>query len=508
MFNPASNYSNLPFIVEGEIVEVHDYPADTTKKIRPMRYVCKVEMQNGSEILLPNCIESTIFGGIADYMQIRHKSSKDDLSAGQGDSGALGAVASAASSLGLGGGDGPYNFSNQDDKNNSRVGDRVYIAFINGHITRPVIVGSAQHPNQTDEFGGEVGGEIKPQAIFQYNGMRVTIDKDGQFTLMHKGLPKIKQSPGAGAKSAEGSGLVGAALGGDVQEPENDAVEFPPSEDERTLMEFLKTGIFRIRDSDGQMIEIDKNKKRIYISNNDLKSTEPIGGGGLAGALSGGLQLLTNSTDAEYVLLDKDKELVLINARSIAQIYSFDRRKDVTEGNHSHRIGGDSEWLIQGNESQIIGGGRDHKINEDDVLVVGGNKQIAVVGDVTESAVGKKTEAVGGDLTMSVSGKVAENYIGAWEVVSAGGITLNGSGGVLKLANGMVGLGGPAAELLDLMDQLLQQLDTLITQMQIETHTGNLGYPTSPPLNAAAYAAVQSAIAVIKTMLGLIKGGI
>jgi hypothetical protein len=90
----------------------------------------------------------------------------------------------------------------------------------------------------------------------------------------------------------------------------------------------------------------------------------------------------------------------------------------------------------------------------------------------------------------------------------AGNIEADGSLGKLKLGAGKVGLGGPAAELLDLFDQLLQQLDTLLTSMATETHLGNLGYSTSPPLNAAAYAAVQVQIALIKTLLATIKGGV
>lgn len=89
-----------------------------------------------------------------------------------------------------------------------------------------------------------------------------------------------------------------------------------------------------------------------------------------------------------------------------------------------------------------------------------------------------------------------------------GNIEADGSLGKLKLGAGKVGLGGPAAELLDLYDQLLQQLDTLLTSMATETHLGNLGYPSGPPLNAAAYAAVQAQIAIIKALLGTIKGGV
>ncbi|MEM4379060.1 MAG: hypothetical protein QXL01_00035 [Thermoplasmatales archaeon] len=480
MFTPDMNFTNIPFLVEGEIIGVSSYSGKMkgiSKKF--FYYVCRATMQDGSQVILNNVVAASMFGGIGDYFQVKHKGSADVPE------------------------DVKYGLN--DDRNTKTIGDRVLISFVNGHITKPVIVAFLPHPQQTDEFQGKDHKTLKPQFVWQYNGIRVKIDDEGQLSVIHKGAPEIKD---LGANSGQLAGAVGAAasaISGAASDPDpsNPAVIFKPTT-ERTLFEMLKDGVFRIRDAEGQIIEIDRTKKRIYISNNDIKSTESIDGS----PLSGGLQLLTNSTDAEYVLLDKDKELVLINARSIAQIYSFDKRKDVTEGNHSHKILGDSEWTIQGNEKQLIGGSRDHKINEDDKLLVGGNKEETIIGDRKETITGKKDVSIVGDHTAKVGGSVSEQYTGSWEVVALGGITLNGSLGVLKLADGKVGLGGPTAELLDLVDQLLQQLDTLITQMQLETHTGNLGYPTSPPLNAAAYAAVQTAISVIKTLLGTIKGGI
>ena len=78
----------------------------------------------------------------------------------------------------------------------------------------------------------------------------------------------------------------------------------------------------------------------------------------------------------------------------------------------------------------------------------------------------------------------------------------------LKVNNGQVALGGPAAEVLDLMDQTLTQLITLTTAMATETHIGNLGYPTAPPLNAASYAAAQAQLTIIQVLLNLIKGSL
>lgn len=93
-------------------------------------------------------------------------------------------------------------------------------------------------------------------------------------------------------------------------------------------------------------------------------------------------------------------------------------------------------------------------------------------------------------------------------VATAGELTLEGSGGKLKLGKGKVGLGGPAAELVDQFIQFLTHMDTLLTSMQAESHVGNIGYNTSPPVNVADYIATQASIAAVKSMLETIKGGV
>lgn len=89
-----------------------------------------------------------------------------------------------------------------------------------------------------------------------------------------------------------------------------------------------------------------------------------------------------------------------------------------------------------------------------------------------------------------------------------GMLVLKASLAELKLDQGKVALGGPTAELLDLFDQTLTQLITLTTSMTTETHLGNLGYPTSVPLNAASYLAVMQSLTMIQTLLITIKGSL
>lgn len=91
---------------------------------------------------------------------------------------------------------------------------------------------------------------------------------------------------------------------------------------------------------------------------------------------------------------------------------------------------------------------------------------------------------------------------------TAGDVMLNGSLAKMKLSQGKVALGGPAAELLDLFDQFIDVVKTVFDVLALETHTGNLGYPTSPPLNAAQYTQASVLATQIKTLLGTIKGSL
>lgn len=77
-------------------------------------------------------------------------------------------------------------------------------------------------------------------------------------------------------------------------------------------------------------------------------------------------------------------------------------------------------------------------------------------------------------------------------IVKGGTLTLNGGMKVNSL--GQVGIGNSFGELFDLLDQLL-------TALQTETHIGNLGFPTSPPVNAPVYLAIQIIINLIKGSL-------
>ena len=92
--------------------------------------------------------------------------------------------------------------------------------------------------------------------------------------------------------------------------------------------------------------------------------------------------------------------------------------------------------------------------------------------------------------------------------MSSGTVAVNGSEGKLNLSKGQVAMGGPAGELVEEVEKLLGELDKTLTALQSETHVGNLGYNTSPPVNLADYLAAQINVKAITAIIGLIKGSL
>ena len=87
-------------------------------------------------------------------------------------------------------------------------------------------------------------------------------------------------------------------------------------------------------------------------------------------------------------------------------------------------------------------------------------------------------------------------------------ITITGGGdAALVLSGGTVALGGPAGELLDLVDQIIDVVDETLSNIQAITVPTAVGI-SGPPANSAAFIATQVTLATIKTTLGLIKGSL
>lgn len=493
----------IPYIVEGEILEVN-YEKDD-KKVKKtsapqapgfITYKCLVTLEDGMPIVLPRVIEASLLGGIDDYFQIRRRATHADSSV------RISSLIEKKDAGGL----------------VATVGERVYIAFINGDILRPVIIGHMQHPSQISRFPDDKSKK-KPQAIFRYLGMEMRISETGAFTMIHNGAPTIKHVPasgmmggvgaiasaiggGAAAGAISSAGSIADKVGGRSGEPSSLAVSpnknYPKC---RTIMEFLDKGEFRVRDSIGQNIEINPDKKRIFISNNSVKSTDKADA-------SDGLKISTNSTDAEYVLLDQSKKMILINARDTLQLYSFGYRKDITEKDHSHKIKGNESITIQGNKTDKIDGSLTINVSglvkqefgKDLEQKIAGANKCEISGDLTLTVKGKKTQSITGDWTSNIDG--------ACNITAKGDIAIKTSGGGgIKVSGGKVEVGSSSAGIFDSVSQILEQLDAIlqaIQQLTVPTSTG----PSGVPINASNFAQAQSKLKSIKSKLDSVKGSL
>jgi len=136
-------------------------------------------------------------------------------------------------------------------------------------------------------------------------------------------------------------------------------------------------------------------------------------------------------------------------------------------------------------------------INQKDGSIIGLTSTGVTVSDST----GKQIVSVNGSSIQLTSGGTIVEQSGG-QTINSGSVNINGSGGVkikdqfggeLNIQNGMVALGNSTAELLDLFNQTLTQIQSLT----VPTGVG----PSGPPINLAAFTAIQ-------TQLDLIKGSL
>jgi hypothetical protein len=413
----------LPFIYEGEIQEVVE---QNESPVPFVRYKCLIHLGNSQQLIVDNVECCTMFGGIGDFFQHRARASSDSGN--------------------------KINYTSQKNEN-ARIGDRVLIAFLGGSFLRPMIIGFHPHPNQTKEIVGSEAKSLKPQAVFQYLGVRITIDEDGQLQIIHKGAPEVKytgtDSGGLSALTGLASSLT-SALGVD-----NPALT-PKDETETTIIEMLSEGIFRVRDHEGQMIEIDRTAKTISLNNNGLSSVDEEAIPSIG------------DPDNESLTLNKDDKSATLRARNELLLTSDGTRTDVVE--------------------------KDFEVN------VSGNQVVSVSKDVENK--------ISGNNTNEISGKLEESVGKDWTISVNGSATIEASGATIKLGKGKVGMGGKSAELVDSVVQLMAVLNDTLIAIQALTVLGNLGYPTSPPINVADFVKATTTLAQLKAKLESIKGGI
>lgn len=199
-----------PSISVGEIVAIQEPTSDSDTVLK---YIVRIETENGTSTFVSNVVSSTMVGGIADGLKIYRRPTTVD--------------------------DKPYKI---DDNTPFGVGERVIVAFINNDLRRGVIIGGYNRAIDLIELPEP--DEDKPQMRFQYLGMIFDIDTKGQLTITHTGAPKITDSPQ------------------DVPEIDEKKVS--------TLM-FMDDSSFVFVDANKQSIKVDAANKKIELTSDKEK---------------------------------------------------------------------------------------------------------------------------------------------------------------------------------------------------------------------------------------------
>lgn len=510
------NDINIPYLVEGEILKVNEVPQEgdsasmipsagfsiggtKTVPVRPIvSYTCKATLANGAVIVLPRVVDTTPFGGIDDYMQLRHRASKDESSA---------KIASA-------------------DDLGAQIGDRVLIAFINGHIFRPVIVSCMQHPLQTSRFEEGIGPDIKPQMYWRYLGLSKVIDEDGQFFITHFGAPTIKyigsKSLGGAAAEVLGnlssmstpSGYEGYDEGNETLDENDNKAVVPQNYRFKTTQEFLKDGMWRVRDSIGQNFVLDPKESKILITNMGMSSTDPLDAG-LAGAL-GSVLGGGGAEDAELIRLDAKAQSVTINSRKLTTIVSGDERKDNTIGDYTHKIGGDETRTVSGDQTETVDGSLTRAVKSDLKDTISGDATWTIKGDLDQTVKGALTITVSDAVewtakdafTLTITSDCKLDTKGDLTMSAASNITIeNTTGAGMKVSGATAEFGAPGAPIYDTLLKLEAQMEAIvdaISAMTVPTGTG----PSGTPINAADFINVKTQLATIKGAINSAKGSL
>lgn len=439
----SNKYPLLFGTYQGEVIGVSKGSGEGLPAL--IKYDVKVTFTNGSSQIVPNVRMASMFGGIGDTFQARLLGTGDIEEFDYNGNGT------------------------NDDAYAATCGSRVIVVFMAGHINFPVIVGYLNHPRGSRFYSNHA--DLNPQTQLTVLGMTFRIDDKGAFEIVHRGAPEVAYDPDY---TGDSPSLPDPTA--DPSKPaDNDALT-PADESETVRFKMFTGGGFRINDSVGQMIEMDQTKNRIYISNNDLKSTD------VGSAF--GPQITTNDTDAEYLLLDRDKKLVLINAREIIQLYSFGKRKDVTEGDHTHHILGDEKITVDGDKADKYGGEWKYSVEGDLKPSVSGDYVLDVKGDFKTTVKGTESSNITGDFTRSAA-NIDLSASEDWNAASGGA-------SISMTATGQLAITGASGEILDLISQILKA----IQQITVPTSPG--GGTSGPPINIADFVQLQTKFDTMK----------
>lgn len=333
-------------------------------------------------------------------------------------------------------------------------GNVVYVMFLEGHGNVPIIIGSAEHSRKSKyKAVGKSKGRFSTK---EFNGVEFSVDKDSNYTITQ-----------VGRKDKDGTVVNKTAIG-DGASP-----TFTSSSKISQIKMDGKDGSVSITSSKGHKFKLDNKNGTENISL----------------VTKGSHSILMSDAPGSETIIIRHKANALITLDSLGGVKVSDKKGNIIDLDAANE-----ELKVIHSSGHILG------MTADEVNLMHKSGKNGIT--LSEAA----TQIISDELSLSSSNAFnMESGSVAFQASSAPGVP----GGKLSLAGtGFVALGNATSgiELLELFNQMLTALQTLTTAMALETHTGNLGFPTAPPLNAAAYAAVQAQLASIQALLLTIKG--
>ena len=360
-------YGTMPYMYQGIIVDVGHVPEDLEKQSDISdnfeTYDVLITNDNGSDTMLTDVPCATIFGGVGDFANFRRRANTDSSKS----------LFTKDKSL--------DNF--EGDK--SRVGERVIVSFLGGHINNPVIVGFLPHPNRAFQLPENEPDSVKErvQGRVEYLGNRIDVNPIGETKITHFGAPSVND-----------------IINGDPIEP--DVIEeFLPAELEnreageglpiQSLEPILPQRLlsFDLEDAEeGSRPEPVENDSLIYPD--PLYTTQ-------MGFLSKGEWYVQDSSGQAIFLARDEKTLTITNHYESIQLDKANKKIYM-------KTSGDMEVTVEVDMNTHIKGNRNTIVDIDDISHIQGNVFQTVDGNVDNSIKGNFDEKITGNWTVSSEG--------------------------------------------------------------------------------------------------------
>lgn len=184
----------------GRILKAYDVGTDQCRNKRVIEYDVEVKSSNGigqvADIIYPRVKVASLFGGATDFFRWTPR------------------------------------IENFDKKTQIGFGSRVLLLCINGNQKAAYIIGGIPHP---EDGAVELPYTDNHHMEFQFNGIYANVDKEGSFTMIHRGATNaddsIKDTAGTNS-SIQFNSNGDITLGYNLTPPTKDSLKVTPNSDD------------------------------------------------------------------------------------------------------------------------------------------------------------------------------------------------------------------------------------------------------------------------------------